>query len=212
MPLSIPSITSFPSSATTLIYGDGTYGQLQDSQIALNTINPTKLILPTVNPTTTYLRGDGIFMPLTTPPINNLSYSVIGNFPSTSANILYGDGSSGKLQNNQVDIGTIDPIKLILPITNPNKTDLFLRGDGLFSYVPINITTLAYNNINGFPASNTSLIYGDGTSGQLQNNQIPNNTINPLKLILPTLNQSTLYLRGDGSFQPISFSFNGDGT
>jgi len=106
-------------------------------------------------------------MPLTTPPINNLSYSVIGNFPSTSANILYGDGTSGKLKNNQIDIATIDPIKLILPTTNPDKANLFLRGDGLFSYVPINLTSLSYANINGFPSGNYDLLYGDGTAGKL---------------------------------------------
>ena len=111
------NINSFPSDNLHVLLGDGTNTKVSNNLITNNTIDPLKLTSNFVSGA--YLNSNGTF---TVPPNSTFSLT------STNGNVVYGDGTYGKVSNLQIANNTIDPLKL----TSNNLAGGFLNPRSLF--------------------------------------------------------------------------------
>ena len=150
--LNVFKITSSPSNfydLATKLYTDSQDSSLQASITGLlaqtteinneiTNMSNNMLTKPTGGTANVYLNGLGQF---TTPSLSeSLPYVNINAFPSTSANILFGDGSYGKLTNNNVVDGSLSTSKLNLPFT----ANCYMDASGNFT----NPITVNYRSLN----------------------------------------------------------------
>ena len=71
------------------------------------------------------MRADGTW---TAPSISSLLYANITSFPSTNVNILYADGTNGRVTNTQI----VDNSIAIAKLNFTGSSNSVLCGDGLF--------------------------------------------------------------------------------
>ena len=130
--------------------------------------------------------------------LSNIPFSRLNAFPSDNTQLLYGDGTFGKLDNNAINNNSIDGKKLI-GATNPNYV---LYGDGIFKIPNLTLNTLMYklgqfdNDMTNKRIMNVaSAIDDDDCVNLLQVTSLLNNAVSTITTSIfnvPTLNQMTI--------------------
>ena len=171
--LNIPysRINAFPSSNSVIIYGDGTYGKLNNSLIELNSINPLILLGSSESNGTLFLSGDGTFKPL---PQSNLdpSFFNLGQFVSNMLDKKITNCAVGQDPNDVVILSqvqnliatAVDNVNYTLPqLLSMNNIDLNIGHRKIYNVLdPINnqdVATKKYvdTNVSNLQLSNLSL-------------------------------------------------------